>query len=180
MFGFKKKGVPGKRTVQLDSSLFKRALAFIADLLILNLVVIIPFRQALLSLVPANLGPQALMEVIQQNPALAVKLNYITFAIGSLMLIYFVVLEQKFGQSPGKMMLNLKVISARQKNNSNNKKKKSQIHLWQNIIRCLFLIPLFPLPLLIIIDPLTMLLTRRNRRLSDIISFTRVVEEVAV
>ena len=47
---------------------------------------------------------------------------------------------------------------------------------WQALVRNLMFIPIFPFDFLFIADPIVMLFTKTNQRLSEILSKTRVVE----
>ena len=81
-------------------------------------------------------------------------------------ILYFVILEQKNKQSIGKMLMNIYVESG-----------QKERRVWQQFVRSMFLIPTFPFILLWILDPLFLLFTKDKRRLSEILSKTRVVEE---
>ena len=77
------------------------------------------------------------------NQELSYNLVSISIAISVLSIAYFTILESNIGQSIGKKLLHLKVISL-------EKYPKK----WQYIVRSLFLIPLFPFMILWLIDPI--------------------------
>jgi uncharacterized RDD family membrane protein YckC len=77
--------------------------------------------------------------------------------------------EFKIRQTPGKMLLNLYVIADG---------KKEGPGFIQTLIRNLIFIPIFPFSLLWIIDPLYMIFT--GRRLTELLSKTRVIEEIKI
>jgi uncharacterized RDD family membrane protein YckC len=83
--------------------------------------------------------------------------------------LYFVILENKLRQSIGKMIFNLYVEG-----------QDKDIKYWQLFARSMFLIPIFPFVLLWIIDPIVMLFTKENQRLSEILSKTKVVERYSL
>ena len=69
-------------------------------------------------------------------------------------------------QSIGKIFTNIYVVS-----------ETKELKLWQLLVRNLFLIPFFPFVLLWIVDPAFMFFTKDNKRLSEILSKTKVVEK---
>src|SRR3989344_9217271 len=76
-------------------------------------------------------------------------------------IIYFASFECLLGQTIGKMLFRIYVESGDRK-----------INVWQGIARSLFFIPLIPFSLIAIADPLFMMLTKNNQRLSEMISRT--------
>jgi uncharacterized RDD family membrane protein YckC len=85
------------------------------------------------------------------------------------MFLYSVIFDLKLGQSPGRMIMKLNLISTI---------KGEKITLLKVVIRALVFIPIFPFSLLWIIDPLYLLFT--GNRLSDIFAKTQIVEEVTL
>jgi uncharacterized RDD family membrane protein YckC len=86
-----------------------------------------------------------------------------------LIILYFLMLEIKMSQTIGKMLMKVYVVS-------DNKELKA----WQLLARNLVFIPIFPFVLLWILDPLFMLFTKTNQRLSEILGKTRVVEKYSL
>ena len=60
-----------------------------------------------------------------------------------------------------------------EKDKSNYQK---QMSFWQTLLRSIYLIPVFPFVLLLLIDPVYMFFNPENQRLSERMSKTRVVE----
>ncbi|PIN68596.1 hypothetical protein COV93_08920, partial [Candidatus Woesearchaeota archaeon CG11_big_fil_rev_8_21_14_0_20_43_8] len=87
----------------------------------------------------------------------------------TIMILYFALTEFKLGQSFGKMLLQLRVRS-----------DTKDLRLYQCLLRSIFLIPVFPFILLWIADPLSMAFTKDSRRLSEILSKTRTVQDYVV
>ena len=79
------------------------------------------------------------------------------------------IMEKKLNQSVGKMLFNLYVEG-----------KTKDLKYWHLFVRSMFLIPLFPFILLWFIDPIVMLFTKENQRLSEILSRTKVVEKYKI
>jgi hypothetical protein len=84
-------------------------------------------------------------------------------------LAYFSYQEFKFGDTIGKRLLKLYV-------KSDTKKLK----YWQCLVRSLYFIPVFPLILLWIIDPVMTFFSDKNRRLSEIVSKTYTAQTFMV
>jgi len=140
----------------------KRLMAFLVDIILLNFIVAAPFRGLLSAIMPEGDFNQV-FNALTSNPDLVHQFNLIYIIIGVLAFIYFTLSEFKLQQSLGKMLFGLYVVGI--------EKRPS---LLQVAIRNIFLIPVFPFILLIIIDPILLMFT--HRRLSDIIAKTDVVE----
>lgn len=141
-----------KRGIENTPLVWKRFAAFLIDFLIVFMVVYTAFADILN---PVVVQPQ----FDERNPLFL----YFFSVFSLLFLLYFVMLEKKIGQSIGKIMMNLFV--------SGKNVEKTLPHL----IRGAFLIPVFPFQVLLILDPLFMLFTKSNQRLTEIFSRTQIV-----
>ena len=121
---------------------WRRMLAFIFDLLVINLVVAWPFQSALQQYA---LNSFSLQSVIPQ------RAYFIVFLIFILALLYFTFLEYYIGQTPGQMLLNIKSIE-------NN----GRMALWKAFIRNIFILPFFPFYILWIVEPLHLAFYRQR------------------
>src|SRR3989338_4703975 len=146
--------------IETPALLWKRALAFLIDMAIVYVIVFLAIGDQLSAIVPDASSFSDAYSALSESSLLGAFSVIYSF----LLLIYFLLLERRFGQSIGKMALKLHVIGDR------------EISFWRHMGRLLFLIPFFPFMLLWIAEPITMLFTENNRRLGDIISKTRVVE----
>jgi uncharacterized RDD family membrane protein YckC len=158
--------LPKQRKVAVQAGLFKRLIAFLLDIIVLDFIVFSPFKAMVMSLVPEK-GIMATAQFLSNNPAITSRLIIISVILGMLSLAYFAALEFLVGQTVGKAVLGLFVAS--------DKKRPS---LWQAIVRNLFAIPLFPFFLFWIIDPLFLLFS--GRRLLERLSRTKTLELVQV
>lgn len=153
-----------KRSFKGPASIWKRLFAFVLDLLLVDLVCGYPFRRILSRIIPKG----SYIEVYQflvNNPGLKSTLLMMSISLGFIAMLYFSILEYYTGQTVGKILANIKVESDTKK-----------LAFWQCLVGSLFLIPIFPLILLWIIDPLWLLYTKGNKRLSDVFARTKVVE----
>ncbi|MFH1133547.1 MAG: RDD family protein [Nanoarchaeota archaeon] len=158
--------LPQQRKVAVQAGLFKRLLAFLIDILVLDFMVFSPFKALVTGMVPGT-GIMETAQFLTSNPAVTNRLILVSAVIGLLSLAYFAALEFLVGQTVGKAVLGIFVACDR--------KRPS---LWQAIVRNLFAIPLFPFILFWIIDPLFMLFS--GRRLLERLSRTKTMELVQV
>lgn len=158
--------LPKPRKMAGNASLIKRGIAFIIDLLILNLLIIYPFKKYLSNLIPEFISFEESYNYILNNPEISYSIYSISIAIAILTIAYFSILELKLGQTIGKKILKLKVIST-------TKEQK----VWQYIIRSLFLIPLFPFMLLWLLDPIYLFFNKQSQRFTESLSKTKVIQE---
>ena len=152
----------GKKILAQASTL-KRFLAFIIDILIIDMIILFPFRSLMGKIVPTGSFSKTMEFVSGSN---STSITVIVFFVTALAILYFVLFEKKLGQSPGKMLFNLYV-----------KSQTKDLKYWQLFVRSMFLVPSFPFFLLWVIDPVVMFFTKENQRLSEILSKTKVVEQ---
>lgn len=160
--------IPKQRTMQVPCSVWKRFFAFIIDLLILDIIIFNSLKNIILNIIPNNLPYTELALFIENNPDILNKIMVIFIYLSLIIIIYFTVLEFKFSQTVGKMLLGIFVKS------SNKKPLTFTRVLLSNII----FIPIFPFVLFWLIEPLYILFT--NRRIMEKISNIKVVQEVLI
>jgi uncharacterized RDD family membrane protein YckC len=162
----KKLNLPKEKTFTGPATVWKRAAAFVVDLLIINLVILFPFRKLFQKIIPETASFTETYNLISQNSGFGTAIAFLTTMVAFLAILYFYILEKKLHQSIGKILFNIYVVS-------DNKKLKS----WQLLARNLFLIPVFPFILLWILDPIFLFFTKNSQRLSEILSKTKVMED---
>ncbi len=161
--------LPKERTFKGPAIIWKRVAAFVTDILIINFILFFPFRRIITNMLPRFGSYSEAYEFFISNPGYSNKLMVVSLTMAIFAILYFTILEYKLQQTPGKMLFNISVISETKK-----------LRLWQCISRSLFLIPMFPFILLWIVDPLFMIFTKTNQRLSEILSKTRTIETYVI
>ncbi|MBU0615440.1 MAG: RDD family protein [Nanoarchaeota archaeon] len=161
--------MPRKKLMDVNANIWKRIAAFAADLLIINIVIIFPFQEILSRLLPQGLSMSETQSFVQANPETMSLISAIVVTIGILALFYFTVLESKFGQTVGKMLFKLTIVS-----------DTGKLTFWQCLVRNLFWLLFSPFIFLWIVDPLYMLFNTENRRLTEMLTKTKVVEKVMI
>ena len=156
--------LPKEKTFVGPALIWKRVVAFLIDIIILNLTVLFPFRKLFQGIIPKNYSLSEAYGILSSS-ANYYSIVTISFAMSILIILYFLMLENKMSQTIGKYLMRIHVVS------DNNSLKK-----WQLLTRNLIFIPALPFVLLWIIDPLFMFFTNTNQRLTEILSKTKVVE----
>jgi len=156
--------LPKEKVFTGPASVFRRFFAFLIDLLIIDFVIVFPFRGILQDIMPKGSYKEAYQFLISHSGYNTI-ISVIMVISGILSIFYFALLEYKFNQSIGKMFLGVFV-----KNDLKQKK------FWQYLVRSLFLLPVFPFIILWVIDPLFMFFTKSHQRLSEILSKTKTVQ----
>jgi uncharacterized RDD family membrane protein YckC len=147
---------------------WKRILAFIFDILLVNMFIIAPFSGILKSLYNYTDFSSAYNAVMANSEGSGISaaafliMLYVTF----MAILYLVLTEYLVGQSLGMVVFNLHVI----------RKDKTTPNLIQCIGRNIALIPLLPFLILWLVDPLFLLF--KKERLSDIFTSTSVIERL--
>ncbi|GEM_PF-252541 len=172
-----------KRFVIINAGPLERAIAFAADILIIRFTIMLPFQKVLNELLSAaggnNENFSASYNFFLQHPEIADKLYAVLLMVSLTAILYFAILESKLGQSIGKMLVGIRVVSAVEtKENGRKVRKEDKVvnpSFLQCILRSIFLIPLFPIVLLWIIDPLFMIFRKDHRRLLELMTWTKTV-----
>ena len=161
----KRLNLPKERVFIGPALIWKRIAAFFIDIIILNLIVLYPFRNLFQKFIPKDYSLSEAYKLISTSTNFTGLINSVSFIMSILVILYFIMLEKKMGQSIGKMFFRIYVVS-------DNKDLKG----WQLLVRNIAFIPIFPFVLLWILDPLFMFFTKTNQRLTEILSRTSVVE----
>ena len=163
-----KNTVPKKKPFLAQASIAKRFFAFAIDIFIVNWIILWPFTRIIDNLMPASSFTEAL-QFAEAKIQFTGSLAGVIVSLSLVTILYFVIFEKKFGQSPGKMIFNLYVVS-----------QEKELKNWQLFVRSVFLIYIFPFILMWIIDPIVMFFTKENQRLLEILSRTKVMEEYRI
>lgn len=157
--------LPKQKTFAGPAFVWKRVLAFLIDLLIINFIILFPFRKLFREIMPTASSFKETFNLVNTSELNSLILTISIFA-SILMMLYFIILERKIGQSIGKILTNVYVVS-----------ELKELKFWQLLVRNLFLIPFFPFIMLWVADPLFMFFTKDKKRLSEILSKTKVIEK---
>ncbi|MDO8480951.1 MAG: RDD family protein [Nanoarchaeota archaeon] len=156
--------LPQERVFAASPPLWKRFVAFLADLFILDAVIGSPFQRV----VPAMTGGFGdTMEFLNARPDIAVSLSLVMLAYGLLAVLYFSILEYRLGATPGKMLFGISVRGEEQR-------------FSPYILRNLPMLLIFPFFILLFIDVVYILVRKDSRRLSELISRTSTVQYYAL
>ena len=162
----KRLNLPKERTFIGPALIWKRIAAFFIDIMIINLVVLFPFRKLFQNIIPKDYSFSDAYRLLSSSTNYTGFITSVSFVMSVLVILYFLMLERKTGQSIGKMMMKVYVVS-----------DSSSLSAWQVLARNIVFIPVFPFVLLWALDPLFMFFTKTNQRLTEILSRTRVVEK---
>ena len=153
-----------KKAFFAQASVLKRLAAFALDMLIINVILLWPFKSSFEGLLPKTDSFKEAFNYLSSD-GVGNALMILMFASSLITILYFVLLEKKFSQTPGKMLFKLFV-----------RPQTKELKNWQLWVRSMFLIPIFPFVLLWFIDPIVMFFNKDNQRLSEILSKTKTVE----
>ena len=161
-------GLKGKAFLG-HASVLKRIIAFAIDILIINWIILFPFKRIFDGIIPETESFSKTVELLSKNAEYSTFVTVIMILAAVLTILYFMILEKQLGQSVGKMLFNLHV-----------KSQTKDLNYWQLFVRSMFFIPVFPFVLLWVIDTVVMLFKKENQRLSEILSKTKVVEQYKI
>lgn len=155
-----------ERKVQGPALFYKKFLAFLLDLIILEVIVVAPFKSLIESILPIS-SWSATLSYINSNSAALSSLSFVIFIIGLLGLLYFAVLEYKIGQTFGMMAMNIFVKPT---------EKKKELKFWHCMARNLFMLPIFPFILLWVVEPIYLFFSKSNQRFTESLTNTALYE----
>lgn len=165
-FDMKNLNLPKGPRYDVPASILKRFLAFIIDMLLLDIIVSSAFIKYFESLLNKGLEYNSMVNYLTNNPIFFKKLYFMFLIIGLLYLLYFLFMQMNFKKTIGMKIMNLKIITT----------DKKEFDFIKASLRNLFVIPIFPIIILWLIDPIY--LFWKNQRLSEMISKTLVVEDL--
>lgn len=124
------------------ATFWRRALAFIFDLLLINLVIAWPFQSAL---------QQYALKELTLESVLPAQAYFIVVMIFILALLYFTFLEYYIGQTPGQMLMSIESIAI-----------DGQMTFWKALGRNIFILPFFPFYVLWILEPIYLIFYKQR------------------
>ena len=138
------------------ASLWKRAIAYLIDSLIIGFIVLWPIKSA----VKAN-GFMGMKEIFKAAPVFSLKIGIISLIISIITVLYWAIMEYKLSQSVGKIVLGIKVVS-----------RRKDLVFKQCVIRNLTKFSSF----LLFLDTLYMIIRKQHQRFFEKLSDTEVIE----
>ncbi len=145
--------IPGQRVHVRDASMLRRFGAFVTDVLLLDIVAFTAFTPLL---------PKLDARTVLAGASSLSDAAYAAIIVMALLgLAYFAFFEYLLGQTPGMMLFRITA---------------ENVTLWRAFVRNAYLLPLFPFPLLWIIEPLHLAFTKR--RFLEVASNTRTIETI--
>lgn len=162
----KQLNLPKEKSFIGPALIWKRIAALFIDIIILNLIVLFPFRGLFQGIIPKEYSFSEAYKFLSSSTNYTSFITSVSFIMSVLIILYFLLLERKMSQTVGKMIMKIYVVG-------DNK----TLNTWQLLMRNLVFIPIFPFVLLWVLDPLFMFFTKTNQRLSEILSKTKVVEK---
>ena len=158
--------LPKEKIFVGNALIWKRIAAFFIDILILNLIVLFPFRALFQNFIPKDYSFSEAYKLLSSSTNFTSYVTSVSVVMSILIIMYFYLLEKKTGQTIGKMLLQIYVVGS-----------SDSLRRWQLLIRNIVFLPIFPFILLWILDPLFMFFTKTNQRLTEILSKTKVVQK---
>lgn len=160
----KRLNLPKEKTFVGPALLWKRIIAFIIDIAILDMIFSFAFGWLISSSSSGNMSFSQTYEMMK-SAAGSSELKTVFLIIFLLAFVYFYKLEKRYGQTIGKKLLNIYVVSTKEK-----------FIWWQAFLRNIGLLPLLFLPIILLADPFFMAFSRTGQTLSEILSQTKSVE----
>lgn len=158
-----------KRT-NSDVGVWKRLLAFLIDLMVINLVIIYPFRSIFIKYFSGLTLTQSLNS---NNITIPSDAYFAMLIISVLALLYFTFFDYYLGQTPGKMLLKIKTISLAETSKSTS--GINGISMSKALLRNCFILPFFPFYVFWFIEPIYLAFYKET--LLEKITDTRTVHE---
>lgn len=160
-----------QKQVIINAPMWKRIFAFIIDYFILN-IILSPFT----SLIERILGVDSFKDVfnmISSNGVDIGSLMYIYFFMAVITLLYFYILEKRYGQTIGKILMKIYITSTEKKPNI---KDLGSLPAGKAFIRSLSIVFLFtPLLVITLVDFIYVFFNKDRQRLFERGSQTKTI-----
>lgn len=175
------------RKYLIPASVFKRVGAFAIDLVILNIFVLGPFS-SFFSNITGTSFTVSYTKLLANEALRSTMVSAVGF-MSVLAFLYFFVLQLKFAQTVGMMILNIYAIKIPASQQQVLDKKKTKIDMIKaanrfkltfldGVLRNMFVFPFFPFILFWLIDPIYFIFSKSQQRFTEYLSRTTVVEFV--
>lgn len=151
------KGVPKFKLKEFPAALWKRAVAYLIDSVIIGLLIALPFQNILKGFEDKP------FTFFFTNIDVSMQMFFVTLVSALILMAYWTIFEFRFQQSIGKMLLNIKVHSL-----------KGSLTVRQAFLRNLSKIS----TLLLLLDVIYLLVKKGHQRYLEIISNTEVTEGI--
>jgi uncharacterized RDD family membrane protein YckC len=161
--------LPKKRMFSQNAPILKRLFSFIIDFLLIEIFIAGPFSGIVQSKFSFTYNFQTNFNALNQSQALMQELIPLVYLVFGLVFLYFVIFEYILGQTPGKIIFKLKLVS---------EKKDEKISFLRIVLRNIIILPISFFVFFWIIDPIFLLI--KKRRLLDIFSKTNYIEEISL
>lgn len=144
------------------AALWKRAVAYFIDVLVVNLIIVLPFRKLL------EFPSGSFSEVysyLSSYPEITYSLFFVLLSVSLLMVLYWAVFEYKLSQTIGKMAMNISVKSV-----------SGKMSFRSAFVRSISKMSSF----LLFLDFLYLVYKKSNQRYLEVLSNTEVVDGVSL
>ncbi len=152
------------RFMQVNAPIFRRILAFIVDLIIINLFIVSPYRSLFEKILPTESFMET-FDLLQKMEGNLGSIYIIIMLVIISILCYFIILEKILGQTLGKRLMDIYVVDI----------EGRKLSIWQLFARSMFLIPVLPFMLLWIVDPVFTLFNKDNQRFMEYLTKSKTV-----
>jgi uncharacterized RDD family membrane protein YckC len=172
-----KKQQEKKRVLVMDAAPVERLLAFILDMILIKFTIFLPFEKSFASAYAAaglrNSSFNESYAFFSENPQVAQGISNALFLLSLLVVLYFAILENKLGQTPGKMVMGIAVMS--EIGWKENSMKISRASFMQCFLRNIIFFPFLPFIIIWIIDPFLILFRKDHKKITEILTKTRTL-----
>lgn len=169
-----KLNLPEKKEFTGPATMWKRILAFVLDLFVLDFFVFSAYSKITEKILGGTPSITSAYKMLESSQAHANAFLLMFMLMVMMALAYFTLLQYMTGQTLGHILFNIRVVS------DAGDRKFGRAGLWQCLLRNIFMIPAAPFILLWIIDPLYLLFARKGQRLTEWLSKTRMIEQFTI
>ncbi len=156
----KKEEYPQPSVAEVSASIWKRIGAFLIDMVIIYAIVFLALGDKILPPIDEATSMVEAFAALTDSSGIG---DGVSFIVSTLVIVYYMMLEGKFSQSLGKMVMSIYVVPSSPDN--------QRISRFRHLGRCMFLIPIFG-----IADCIAVFFTKENQRLSEMLTKTKVIE----
>jgi uncharacterized RDD family membrane protein YckC len=147
------------------ASIWKKIGAFILDVIIINILMVSNFTSKL----SQYFGKISIEDAMNNSVIIPESVYFMIFVMMILVLLYFTFFDYYLGQTPGKMIMKIKVIEF-----TNEGKILQEISFVRALVRNFYVLPFFPFYIFWIIEPIY--LGIYNERLLERFTNTRTID----
>lgn len=165
-----------KKTIIVNAPMWKRIVAFLIDYMILEFFILSPFNNLIENMINTN-SLEDIFAIFSGNSQNLHYFVYISIFMSIIAALYFIIMEKKWGQTIGKMIMKLDIMNLEVKS---KKEAIGSIGFNKVLVRSIGILFLYIFPIITIADFIYAYFNKENQRWLEKATSTKTVSTTSI